>query len=152
MVDNTFIESITWDDPIREKETKEFLTQNNWPIGLQNYLLKGLKSIPVRFFICDDSGSMAQRDGHLLTHDNDVYKRQKCSRWEELAYSLRFHSYLSNATKTHAQFCLLNDRYYHVGEVNEHGLFAFHNAIHKTPGGGKTYLNQLYFRFVSSAY
>lgn len=41
---------------IDEVGGREFLNANKWPNGLQNELIKSLKVLPIRFFICDDSG------------------------------------------------------------------------------------------------
>lgn len=45
---------------------KEFLQQKGWPEGLQNAFVDNLAKVPIRFFICDDSGSMMTNDGHKL--------------------------------------------------------------------------------------
>ena len=50
-------------EPINVTGTREFLRLHAWPIGLQDALLKGLNKIPIRFIICDDSGSMTTPDG-----------------------------------------------------------------------------------------
>ncbi len=50
-------------EPVNEGAARDFLTKRSWPHGLQNALLKGLKKIPMRYFICDDSGSMTTMDG-----------------------------------------------------------------------------------------
>ena len=36
-----------------------FLSSLHWPLGLQHEVLQSLKSIPIRFFIFDDSGSVS---------------------------------------------------------------------------------------------
>ena len=45
---------------------KEFLQQFTWPVGLQNAFVSSLRSIPIRFFVIDDSGSMLTNDGKKL--------------------------------------------------------------------------------------
>jgi hypothetical protein len=50
----------------KETAVRQFLTQNMWPIGLQNALLQSIQSFPVRFMIVDDSGSMMANDGHII--------------------------------------------------------------------------------------
>lgn len=47
---------------------REFLSsnQNNWPRGLQDTFIKNIQKVPIRYFIVDDSGSMAASDGHRL--------------------------------------------------------------------------------------
>lgn len=52
--------------PINEAGAREFLTANKWPTGLQDTFVANLHRIPMRFFICDDSGSMIASDGHRL--------------------------------------------------------------------------------------
>jgi hypothetical protein len=53
--------------PINEGAIREFLSaKHHWPEGLQTQLVSSLKKIPLRFFICDDSGSMMTSDGHRV--------------------------------------------------------------------------------------
>lgn len=54
----------------KEASAREYLTAWNWPQGLQSSLLKSIVNNPVRFFIIDDSGSMASADGHKLISGN----------------------------------------------------------------------------------
>lgn len=83
---------------VNEGGAREFLTANKWPVGLQDCLLDHLNRIPIRFFICDDSGSMIENDGHkLVTSANGQNRLIPCSRWSELTESLKFHASLSNA-------------------------------------------------------
>ena len=51
---------------INEAGMREYLSAHNWPVGLQASIGKVLQKIPMRFFIIDDSGSMATSDGHRL--------------------------------------------------------------------------------------
>ena len=68
-----------------------YLTRNGWPIGLQDTLLSGLNRLPMRFFIVDDSGSMATSDGHRLIVQGSIRKMVPCDRWTELTDAMRFH-------------------------------------------------------------
>ena len=43
---------------------KDFMMSRGWSAGLCDYLLQSSNRIPIRFFIVDDSGSMARSDGH----------------------------------------------------------------------------------------
>lgn len=43
---------------------KNYMLSRGWPAGLSEYLLQSSDRIPIRFFIVDDSGSMARSDGH----------------------------------------------------------------------------------------
>ena len=49
-----------------EAGAREFLSGSRWPLGLQETFLQNLSRIPIRFFICDDSGSMIASDGHRI--------------------------------------------------------------------------------------
>ena len=50
-------------EPVNETGLRNFLQANAWPSGLQDTLVKGARRIPIRYFVCDDSGSMAIADG-----------------------------------------------------------------------------------------
>jgi len=86
-----------------------FLSSLHWPLGLQHEVLQSLKSIPIRFFIFDDSGSMSTPDGHKLVPDkqNNI-KIVRCSRWAELSQSLKFHIDLSRAASAPSEIRTLN--------------------------------------------
>ena len=62
------VPSATSVDPfaLNEAGAREILSANKWPIGLQDTFINNLSLIPIRFFICDDSGSMMASDGHKL--------------------------------------------------------------------------------------
>lgn len=45
---------------------KEYMSRNSWPQGVQSALIRGLQITPVRYLICDDSGSMMSGDGKRL--------------------------------------------------------------------------------------
>lgn len=53
-------------EPVNEAGLRNFLQANAWPSGLQDTLVKGARRIPIRYFICDDSGSMAYTDGKQI--------------------------------------------------------------------------------------
>ena len=42
-----------------EDGAREFLSGLDWPRGLQDIFIRNLKRIPIRFFVCDDSGSVS---------------------------------------------------------------------------------------------
>jgi hypothetical protein len=54
------------DFPINEGAVRDFLARHNWPYGLQDVVIEGFRKVPLRFFICDDSGSMNESDGNRL--------------------------------------------------------------------------------------
>ena len=43
-----------------------FLTSKNWPLAMIQYFEKALHHIAIRYFLCDDSGSMYINDGTLV--------------------------------------------------------------------------------------
>lgn len=45
---------------VNDGAIREYVARYEWPQGLQEALITGLKSFPVRYFICDDSGSMVR--------------------------------------------------------------------------------------------
>jgi hypothetical protein len=64
--------------------------------------------LPLRFFICDDSGSMCKRDGKMLTDIEGQKRFVPCSRWAELTTSLRFHAQFAHQAQLPTEFRLLN--------------------------------------------
>lgn len=66
---------------VDEGGAQEVLSEYHWPPGLKGILsinpftfahvlvdafIKNLNKVPLRFFVCDDSGSMASTDGRKL--------------------------------------------------------------------------------------
>lgn len=51
---------------VNEAAVREFLSELNWALGLQDAVIQGLRKVPIRYFICDDSGSMNEGDGSRL--------------------------------------------------------------------------------------
>jgi hypothetical protein len=93
---------------IDEISAREFLSANNWPAGLQTTFLRNLIKVPIRFFICDDSGSMAINDGKKIVSDGRNSKLVSCTRWNELTAALQFHCSLAHAAGAPSEFRMLN--------------------------------------------
>ena len=55
-----------YNEGINEGMAKEYLAGHKWPIGLQETSVEQMRKIAMRYFICDDSGSMMASDGHKL--------------------------------------------------------------------------------------
>ena len=66
------------------------------------------EKIAHRFFICDDSGSMAHNDGCRLYEMGNKFSQVQCSRWDELVDMLHFHIGLSKAANSACDFRMLN--------------------------------------------
>jgi len=88
--------------------TTAFLTQHDWPPGLQNTFIESCLKFPVRFMIVDDSGSMMTNDGHLMLQTSSGKKSVTCSRWKELSEAMKFHAQLSHISDFCTEFRLLN--------------------------------------------
>ena len=88
-----------------EEACRRFLLANGWTTGLSTSLLKTLAKVPVRFVVCDDSGSMLTSDGHRRLGQKMV----TCSRWAELTQSLKFHAELAETARAPTCFHLLNN-------------------------------------------
>lgn len=95
---------------VNEGAIRNYLSRNCWPIGLQTVLINGISNCPVRFFICDDSGSMMSNDGHRLIGEGNITKLIPCSRWREMGESLKFHIGIAQAANAPTEFRLLNGR------------------------------------------
>ena len=125
-----------------EDKARAFLTKNDWPEGFQKVMLEQCSTIPVRFFVCDDSGSMIHDDGQQLVTHGTTTKSLKCSRWAELCGSLLFHLELSHESQAPSEFRLLNQLSpKFVGDKDldpDHGNYrAVKNVFeNKSPGGG----------------
>jgi hypothetical protein len=92
-----------------ETSAREFLKGSGWPTGLIETCIKNLTKIPIRFFICDDSGSMITNDGHRnIMQSNGKPKSIACSRWSELTTSLKFHANLARSANAPTEFRMLN--------------------------------------------
>ena len=85
-----------------------FLTQNDWPVGLQQSYFDSCNKFPIRFMIIDDSGSMMANDGHYLMNTKSGRKSVACSRWKELADAMKFHGKLAHLSDSCTEFRLLN--------------------------------------------
>ena len=57
--------------PINEYAAKEFLKGQRWPSGMQQAALNSMQKMPIRYFIVDDSGSMASADGNRMFYNGD---------------------------------------------------------------------------------
>jgi hypothetical protein len=57
-----------------EGRTRSFLTSKGWCPGLQSLLYKNTRKIPLRIFICDDSGSMITSDGKRLHQTGNHFR------------------------------------------------------------------------------
>lgn len=57
-----------------EGGAREFLCARQWPESIQDVFIQNVSRTPLRFFICDDSGSMQTSDGTALVESGGVTK------------------------------------------------------------------------------
>jgi len=92
----------------QREHTISFLSEKHWPHGLQARLLESVERYPIRYFICDDSGSMLTNDGKKVVGDGSKAKTVCCTRWSELRTAMSFHVHLADQLQATSQFRLLN--------------------------------------------
>ncbi len=81
----------------------------NFPLGIQSAFVKAAQDFSMRFWICDNSGSMRTVDGsRTVDIAGGAAAQVQCTRWEELADSIRFHSRVAEALAAPTEFMLLN--------------------------------------------
>eukprot|EP01038_Epipyxis_sp_PR26KG_P013124 gene13124-17590_t len=126
-----------YEEFLNDAGAKSFLSSKKWPKGLQNAFLRNLRKIPVRYFICDDSGSMITNDGHRIIDSNGKKKFIQCSRWSELAESLKFHAQLAHESGAPTEFRFLNaSQPIMVGKTQDHNnLNKLYSLLDGSPNG-----------------
>lgn len=133
---------ITLGTESNEDGLKKYLTELRWPLGLQSVIYENLERFPVRFFICDDSGSMIGTDGQrLVTYGKKTTSKFiACSRWAELTETLKFHLGLAQAASAPTEFRFLNNGVpILAGQPNqstEDGIKMLKSYFACSPGGG----------------
>lgn len=79
-----------------------------WPDGLKIQMTKNWEKFPYRFMVLDDSGSMGISDGNMLVKSGNLCKEVRCTRWEEMGDTVKFHAELADIAKAPTEFCFLN--------------------------------------------
>lgn len=130
---------------LNEVACREYLTTHYWPPGLIDLFLKSLQRVPIRYFICDDSGSMAIDDGKKVlpapAGSTMNFRLVKCTRWNELTLALQFHAGLANAANAPTEFRMLNCcAPLLIGDANSDpdgiGYRQFLSVLEGSPSGG----------------
>lgn len=94
--------------PLNERGARTYLLNHGFPEGFVKGFIKNAERVPIRFFICDDSGSMYEPDGKRIVKTSRGLSSVPCSRWEELRDSLLFHSELAQESNSLTEFRFLN--------------------------------------------
>lgn len=123
-----------------EKGISDFLNSQGYPPGLIQQCLNTMQKFPVRYFICDDSGSMMTADGNKMTPDHSRpghASHHKCTRWEELCATVRYHTLLAQASGSFCEFKFLNGPTVEFPkDVAGDGLAVLERTLNGSPGGG----------------
>lgn len=92
-----------------ERGARQFLQSNAFPPGLVDAVVRSRATFAHRYWIVDNSGSMASADGQrLVTGVGNPGKLVRCTRWEEAVDMLHFHAALAAALAAPTTFMLLN--------------------------------------------
>ena len=132
--------------PLSLIDINDFLSANDWPPGLQQYVNDNANNIPLRLFICDDSGSMEATDGVQIVRNTRNLSMRPCSRWTELGDSITFHSTLASLLNVNSEFKLLNKwSSLSTGDGHdENRLKKFHSVFNnESPSGGTPLCNSI---------
>ena len=94
------------------------LADQGYTKGLTNELLLFTTTFSLRFWVVDNSGSMAHIDGNRLVNTKNKsvpYKVASCSRWKEIQGTIDYHAQLAALLEMPTTFRLLNNPGAHVG-------------------------------------
>lgn len=103
-------------DKILSDEETTFLRNQGFTNGLVEFLLRTRKEFPLRMWIVDNSGSMAEADGHriVVTKYGDL-RFINSTRWEEIKGCVKYHIDIAALLAAHTSFRFLNDPLHVVG-------------------------------------
>ena len=93
------------------KDQYEAMRDLGFSKGMAESLSQSISEFALRIWIVDNSGSMAQNDGHKLIKDSSRISGTRsvpCSRWEELQDTVEYHADLAAHMKAPTSFRLLN--------------------------------------------
>lgn len=77
------------------------LRSQGFPIGLSRLLLSHNRTFPIRIWLIDNSGTMHNNDGHIVTQTSGgKIEIVDCSRWQEMSSTLRWHAELAAWVQT----------------------------------------------------
>jgi hypothetical protein len=129
------LEEINLDEnPVKnERGLRYYLSEKKFTPAMQDFLIDNIKKSPMRYFVCDDSGSMGICDGSRL--DEKTKRVVECSRWRELVDTMRFQMEVSNKGLINSKFDFINGSTLNFGneEIEEDDYDEY-----LTLGGGRT--------------
>jgi|EP00521_Asterionellopsis_glacialis_P015048 Mg-chelatase subunit ChlD len=79
--------------------------------GLAEAMTRNNAAFPLRIWVVDNSGSMAQNDGHRIveTAHSDNVKIVGCTRWREIQETVNYHAQMAALLQAPTVFRMLND-------------------------------------------
>jgi hypothetical protein len=126
----------------------ESLMAQGFTQGLAEALQLNKRAFPLAMWIVDNSGSMAQRDGHRFveTGKSSNVKVVECTRWAEMQQTVDYHIQMAALLSSPTVFRMLNDPGRVAGpqqfSIAEHGSptstevqIALQTMLNTTPGG-----------------
>lgn len=92
-------------------QTVRSLRDQGFTAGLAQALQTNKRAFPLSIWIVDNSGSMAQRDGHRFveTTRNSSVKVVECTRWAEMQQTVEYHIQMAALLQSPTIFRMLND-------------------------------------------
>lgn len=126
------------DISIDGEAARAYLLKQHFPPGLIDLLVHQCIRSGPRYYVIDDSGSMATPDGERILHSESKpghANHIKCSRWEELKESLRFHAGLLHAANMPCIMRFLNGPRVRFPKDGQEGLTRLLSAFDDEPSG-----------------
>lgn len=97
--------------PRLTNEMRKALKDQGYTEGLAEALIKNKIAFPLSIWVVDNSGSMANRDGHRIveTAAKSNIKLVSCTRWAEMQQTVEYHIQMAALLRNPTVFRLLND-------------------------------------------
>jgi len=94
-----------------KEEANKILKNQGFTTGLIESINRSNNIFPLRIWVVDNSGSMAQADGHSLLnffYSAEALKVMNCTRWAEIQETVTYHARMAAALQAPTSFRLLN--------------------------------------------
>jgi len=93
------------------------LKSQGYTTGMAKAIAQSNVTFPRRFWVVDNSGSMAATDGNriIASSGNKTFKMCSCTRWKEIQETVEYHAQIAGLLKSPTIFRLLNNPGARVG-------------------------------------
>lgn len=113
-------------DTTMPRECMRELLEQGFTRGLVEALWNNKRSMPLAYWVVDNSGSMSTADGHRMVRERSgSFRVVPCTRWAELKDAVEYHAQLAAILRKTTVFRLLNEPGIQAGprqfSVNERG-------------------------------